>query len=268
MNTVLINDAHLLVVEEGDARTHPVVFIHGFPFSHAMWQSQITAVSRTFRAIAYDVRGLGGSSVGDGQYTIEGHVDDLIGLLDHLAIPKAVIIGLSMGGYIALRALERNPERWSGAVLCNTRSEADTDEGRIGRAAAIRMVKKSGSKVFADDFVHKVFAPASVTRVPDAMEMITGVIARTPPLAIAGTLLALAARTDTTASLSRINIPTLIMVGEHDMTTPPEASRAMHERIPGSELHIVPLAAHMSPLENPEFVNTHLLEFLRRSVAP
>ena len=79
MNTVLINDAHLLVVEQGDARTHPVVFIHGFPFSHAMWQSQIAAVSRHFRAIAYDVRGLGGSSVGDGQYTIEGHVDDLIG---------------------------------------------------------------------------------------------------------------------------------------------------------------------------------------------
>jgi 3-oxoadipate enol-lactonase len=268
VNTVLINDAHLLVVEQGDALANPVVFIHGFPFSHAMWQSQITAVSRHFRTIAYDVRGLGGSSVGDGQYTIEGHVDDLIGVLDYLAIPKAVIIGLSMGGYIALRALERNPERWSGAVLCDTRSEADTNEGRIGRAAAISMVKTSGSQAFADDFVRKVFAPASITRVPDAVKMITDVIARTSPLAIAGTLLALAGRTDTTESLSRISVPTLILVGEYDITTPPEASRAMHARIPGSDLHIVPLAAHMSPLENPEFVNIRLLEFLRRSVAP
>jgi len=264
MNTILINDAHMLVVEQGDARALPVVFIHGFPFSHDMWQSQISAVSRHFRAIAYDVRGLGGSSVGDGQYTIEGHVDDLIGLLDQLAVPKAVIVGLSMGGYIALRALERTPERWSAAVLCNTRSEADTNEGRIGRAAAIRMVKKSGSKAFADDFVRKVFAPASFSRVPDAVDMITGIIARTPPIAIAGTLLALAGRTDTTASLARIGVSTLIMVGEHDNITPPEASRAMHERIPGSTLHIVPEAAHMSPLENPEFVNGHLMDFLRR----
>ncbi len=261
---VRINDTHLLVVQHGPTGALPVVFIHGFPFSHAMWESQIGAVSRQFRAIAYDVRGLGGSSVGDGQYTIEEHVDDLIGLLDHLSIPKAVILGLSMGGYIALRALERNPERWTAAVLCNTRSEADTNEGRIGRAAAIRMVKKSGSQAFADEFVRKVFAPASFTRVPDAVKMITGIIARTPPLAIAGTLLALAGRTDTTGSLSRISVPTLIMVGEHDTTTPPEASRAMHERIARSELHIVPEAAHMSPLENPGLVNSHLMEFLNR----
>jgi pimeloyl-ACP methyl ester carboxylesterase len=264
VNTVQINDAHLLVVQHGPPGALPVVFIHGFPFSHAMWQYQFGAVSRHFRAIAYDVRGLGGSSVGDGQYTIEGHVDDLIGLLDHLEIPKAVILGLSMGGYIALRALERNPERWIAAVLCNTRSEADTNEGRIGRAAAVRTVKKTGSQAFADEFVRKVFAPASFTRVPDAVEMITGIIARTPPLAIAGTLLALAGRTDTTGSLSDINVPTLIMVGEHDVTTPPEASRAMHGRIAASVLHIVPEAAHMSPMENPDFVNSHLLEFLNR----
>ncbi len=264
MNIIQINDAHLLVSQHGHPSALPVVFIHGFPFSHAMWQSQISAVSGQFRAIAYDVRGLGGSSVGDGQYTIEGHVDDLIGLLDHLEIPKAVILGQSMGGYIALRALERNPERWTAAVLCNTRSEADTNEGRIGRAGAIRMVKKSGSQAFADDFVRKVFAPASFTRVPEAVKMITGVIAKTPPLAIAGTLLALAGRTDTTGSLSRISVPTLIMVGEQDVITPPEASRTMHERIASSELHLVPAAAHMSPLENPEFVNSHLLEFLDR----
>jgi 3-oxoadipate enol-lactonase len=264
VNTIQINDAHLLVVQHGRSGALPVVFIHGFPFSHAMWQSQIGAVSRQFRAIAYDLRGLGGSSVGDGQYTIEGHVDDLIGLLDHLEIPRAVILGLSMGGYIALRALERNPDRWTAAVLCDTRSEADTNEGRIGRAAAIRTVKKSGSQAFADDFVRKVFAPASFTRVPQAVEMIAGIIARTPPLAIAGTLLALAGRTDTTGSLARITVPTLIMVGEQDTITPPEASRAMHERIARSELHIVPEAAHMSPLENPEFVNSHLLAFLNR----
>ncbi len=264
MTTIPINGAQLLVVAEGDDRALPVVFIHGFPFSHAMWQAQVAAVSRDYRAIAYDVRGLGESSVGDGQYTIEGHVDDLLGLLDQLAIARAVVVGLSMGGYIALRALERNPERFAGAVLCDTRSDADTDEGRIARAVASRKVKVSGAQAFADEFIPKVFAPASLQRLPEAVELIRGVIARTPPLAIAGTLLALACRTDTTASLARIEVPTLIMVGEHDLITPPAVAQAMHARIPGSQYRVVPQAAHMSPLENPEVVNAHLLEFLGR----
>src|SRR5512135_2423281 len=120
-------------VESGPPSAMPVVFIHGFPFSHEMWQPQLEAVGKRHRAIAYDVRGHGGSFAGDGQYTIEGHVDDLLGLLDTLKIKKTVIVGLSMGGYIALRALERNPERFRAAVLCDTRSEADTDEGKLRR---------------------------------------------------------------------------------------------------------------------------------------
>lgn len=264
MATLTINGAQLLVVVQGDDRALPVVFVHGFPFSHVMWRSQMAAVGREHRAIAYDVRGLGESSVGDGQYTIEGHVDDLLGLLDQLAIARAVVVGLSMGGYIVLRALERHPERFAGAVLCDTRSEADTDEGRIARAVASRQVKVLGARAFADEFIPKVFAPASLQRRPEAVETIRGVIARTSPLAIAGTLLALACRTDTTASLARIEVPTLIMVGEHDLITPPAAARAMHARIPDSQYRVVPEAAHLSPLENPEVVNAHLLEFLGR----
>ena len=99
-------------------------------------------------------------------------------------------------------------------------------------------------------------------RVPEAVEMIRTTIAHTPPLAIAGMLLALAARTDTTPSLAAIAVPTLILVGEHDSTTPPDASRSMHERIRGSELHIIPHAAHMSPLENPGEMNARLCAFL------
>jgi pimeloyl-ACP methyl ester carboxylesterase len=90
------------------------------------------------------------------------------------------------------------------------------------------------------------------------------IISTTPPLSIAGNLLALAARTDTTASLAAIKLPTLILVGEFDTTTPPAASQAMHERITGSELYLVPQAAHMSNLENPDFFNEKLLYFLKR----
>jgi len=259
---VQVQTVLLQVAEKGDPGAPPVVFLHGFPFSHKMWAAQTEAVSKTFRAIAYDLRGLGESSMGDGQYTIEGHVDDLIALLDHLEIQQTVAMGMSMGGYILLRALERHPERFRAAVLCNTRSEADSDEGKIARARTMAAVKSHGSMWFADDFVKKVFAPESFTKVPQAVEMIRTTIAHTSPLAISGMLLALAARTDTTASLSAISVPTLILVGEHDTTTPPEASRKMHERIKGSQLHVIPGAAHMSPLENPQELNARLEEFL------
>ena len=260
----LINDAKLHYVDIGDPTGMPVVFLHGFPFSHEMWTSQLENVRRFYRALAYDIRGHGNSDVGDGQYTIEGHVDDLIGLLDHLNLDKVVIVGLSMGGYITLRALERNPERFKAAVLCDTRSVADSNEGKLKRAADIAIVKKEGSAYFAEGYLKALFAPDTFKTKPAAVEAIRRIIERTPPLSIAGTLLALPGRMDTTTSLANIKIPTMILVGEYDVLTPLTESQAMHERIRGSELHIVPEAAHMSNLENPDFFNKKLLEFLKR----
>ncbi len=263
----LVNGAQLHYVESGNPHATPVIFIHGFPFSLEMWNQQLTTVGESWRALAYDVRGHGMSDVGDGQYSIESHVDDLFGLMDALKIGKAVVVGLSMGGYIVLRALEREQDRFIAAALCDTRAEADSDEGKIRRFASIASVKKTGSAAFADTFVKAVFAPASLQNSPDAVSAIRDIIAHTPPLSIAGTLLALASRTDTTRSLGAVKIPVLILVGEHDQTTPPDASRLMADRIRGSELHVIPGAAHMSNLENPAEFNRHLLTFLRR-IAP
>jgi 3-oxoadipate enol-lactonase len=109
-----------------------------------------------------------------------------------------------------------------------------------------------------------VFWEGTFAAKPDVVASIKRVMGRTPPLAIAGTLLALAARTDTTPSLGSISVPTLILVGEHDAVTPPAASRAMHERIPGSHMHVIPAAGHMSNIENPEVFNEQLLAFLKR----
>lgn len=257
-----INGATLHYVDQGDPAALPVVFLHGFPFSRRLWDREVELTAARWRAIAVDLRGHGESSVGDGQYTIEGHVDDLIGLLDHLGIERAVLVGLSMGGYIALRAVERNPERVRALVLADTRSEADDDAGRLKRAETIRTVKAHGAEVFARAFLPAVFAPASLTGKPEAVELIRATIAGTAPLSLAGTLLALAARTDTTASLHRIAVPTLVLVGEHDALTPPAAARALQERIPGARLQVIPGAGHLSNLENPAEFQAALLEFL------
>ena len=250
--------------DSGNRSAVPVVFLHGFPFSHEMWMPQLGPVGQTHRAIAYDIRGHGMSDIGDGQYTIDGHVDDLFALLDLLSIKECIVVGLSMGGYISLRALEREPARFKGAVLCDTKSEADTNEAKVKRFEAIKAVKRSGSVEFAEGFARAVFWEGTFAAKPDVVASIKRVMGRTPPLAIAGTLLALAARTDTTPSLGSISVPTLILVGEHDAVTPPAASRAMHERIPGSHMHVIPAAGHMSNIENPEAFNEQLLAFLKR----
>jgi 3-oxoadipate enol-lactonase len=261
-----LNGANFYYMEAGAPGGIPVLFLHGFPFSHEMWKAQFDlAASAGFRAVAYDIRGHGQSDAGDGQYTIEGHVDDLIALMDHLRISRGILVGLSMGGYITLRTLQRNPGRILAAVLCDTRSGADTDEGRIKRAASAMQVKKTGSAAFADGFVKAVFAETTFTENPAAIAFIRNIIAHTPPLSIAGTLLALAARTDTTSALPSVAVPTLILVGEKDVTTPVADSRMMHEKIRGSELHVVPGAAHMSNLENPAFFNEKLMAFLKRA---
>jgi 3-oxoadipate enol-lactonase len=259
-----INSISLNVIERGLPIGIPVVFIHGFPFSHEMWNLQMHALPQNVRAIAYDVRGHGLSDVGDGQYTIELFVDDLIGLLDHLGISKAILCGLSMGGYIALRAMERFPQRIAGLILCDTKSEADTDIAKINRSATLSLIKRSGVQSFTDDFLKRIFWNNTFENNPQAIQFIRNIIEANSPLGICGTLLALASRTDTTALLPSINIPTCIIVGEQDTLTPPSTSQKMHELISDSEYHIIPKAAHMSNIENPSIFNEILLAFLKK----
>lgn len=257
-----LNDHTIDYEVDGPSDGLPIVFIHGFPFSKEMWKPQVDTLKNDYRLITYDVRGHGRSEVGDGQYTVEYFVNDFIGLLDHLKITNAVVVGLSMGGYIALRAIERHPERFRALVLCDTRSEADGNEGKIRRANQANAAKGEGMKKFAEGFLKAVFYEKTFQTNPQIVEMIRSVIEKTSPLAIAGTLIALAARTDTTPSLANINVPTLILVGEHDTLTPPSAAQAMKEKIPNAEMHIIPNAAHLSNLENHDAFNSHLLNFL------
>jgi len=257
-----INGIEVHYIDAGNSNALPVVLIHGFPFSNEMWEPQIKILENNFRVIAYDVRGHGKSDVGDGQYTLEFLVDDLIGLLDYLKIQKAILCGLSMGGYIALRTIERNPERVLGLVLADTQSKADTNEAKFKRADSIRSVKTIGVQAFAEVSVKSVFAPQSFTSNVEAIENIRRIIQANSPIGICGALLAMAGRTDTTDALAGIKVPTLILVGEHDGLLYQLASQEMRDRIPNSELHIISNAGHMSNLENPEEFNTHLLNFL------
>lgn len=249
--------------DEGLAGSLPVVLIHGFPFDRRMWGPQIQALSKQYRVISYDVRGHGASAAGDGQYTVEFFVDDLFQLLDHLKLKQAVLCGLSMGGYIALRAAEREPERVKALILCDTKSEADGNEAKLKRAASVLSVKKNGSSAYAEEFVKAVLTEETLKTQTALARSVKDMIAGNTPLAIAGALLALAARTDTTAALPKMSFPALLLVGSEDRLTPPSASEAMLKALPHAVLHVVPRAAHLSNLENPDFFNEKLLAFLK-----
>lgn len=259
-----INGINIYYNEAGKGKSLPVLLVHGFPFSSEMWKTQVDALQENnFHVIDYDLRGHGQSGVSDGQYTIELFVDDVIALLDYLKITKAVICGFSMGGYIALRAVERHPERFSALILCDTTSSADSNEAKIKRAASIRSIKKDGVKSFAEGFLKAVFSEQSFSAKQNIINEARKIILSNAVIGICGALLAMAARTDTTESLSKITIPTLVLVGEHDAITPQAAAKAMHERIQNSKMYVIENTAHMSCMENPNEFNRRIIEFLK-----
>lgn len=253
----------LSVHDEGSPSGRPIVFVHAFPLDHTMWRPQTQALAAGFRTLSYDIRGFGRSDIGSGQVSIEFFVDDLVAILDRFKLTRAAVCGLSMGGYVALRAVERHPDRFDALVLCDTRSEADTDEAKVKRSAAIRSVKEGGVEKFAEGFVKNVLCEKTLASKRDVVDTVLKIIHRNSAVGISGALLAMAARTDTTAALKKMNLPALVLVGEHDKLTPPSAAQAMAALLPHAEYRVIPDAAHMSNLENPAFFNGELLGFLK-----
>ncbi len=251
-------------LDDGPRDGSPIVLLHAFPFNHAMWEAQIAALRERFRVIAPDFRGHGGSPAGDGQHTLEFYVDDVLGLLDALKIEKAILGGCSMGGYVALRLAERAPERVRALILADTRSSADTNEGKIKRAAGIRAIQAKGVAEFADTFLQGALAPETHRDHPEIVARARGDIAGNSTRGLCGSLLALVSRTDTTESLPKFKVPTLVLVGENDTITPPSDAEALVKNIPSAKLGIIPHAGHMSPLENPAAFNAAMMAFLNQ----
>ncbi len=248
----------------GNSSNKSIVFIHGFPYDHSMWQNQIDALKDEYYCIAYDVRGLGESYVGDGQFTMEFYVDDLFIIMKELKLQKPAVCGLSMGGYIALRAVEKNQENFGALILCDTRAEADDNSGKLKRSANINMINTEGLKKFVDNFVPNCFADETIEEEKDLYQSILNKSYNNNPIGVKGAIIAIMSRTDTTEFLPKIKIPSLILCGSFDKLTPPQVMRALSEKIPDSEFAIIPRAGHMSPIENPQAVNDLIKGFLKR----
>ncbi len=254
----------LSVFVEGNSKNKAIIFVHGFPYDHTMWKAQIDELSEKYFCVTYDIRGLGESPVDDGQYTMESFVDDLESIMTELKLEKPILCGLSMGGYISLRALERMEEKFSAVILCDTRSESDNNEGKLKRAAAIKRINKEGLAPFAKDFITNCFGDDYKQNHKSEFENQIAKSSSFNPVGVKGSLLAMLGRNDTTEYLSKIKIPALVICGENDALTPTSVMKAMAEKINGAKFVVIKNSGHMSPIENPEEVNKALRDFLNK----
>ena len=242
----------------------PIIFLHGFPFSKSMWQTQLDFLKSSNRVIACDIRGFGNSKDEESVMSMDLFGDDLIQFMDKLNIDKAVVCGLSMGGYIALNVCKRYADRLQALILCDTQCIADTPEGKEKRLKLIDEIAMNGTGNFTEGFVKNVFHKDSLTEKKEIVEELRNVILSNSKQIIMMGLKALAERSETCSSLSEVNIPTLIICGREDQVTTLAQSEFMNQNIEGSILRIIDDAGHVSNLEQADEFNKHLQDFLKK----
>ena len=240
----------------------PLVFLHAFPLNRSMWTPQTTALSRQFRTIAVDLRGHGESDAPLWAFSLEDYADDVCALLDHLAIPQAVLVGLSMGGYVGFSFSRTYGNRLKGLVLADTRAQADSPEGRTGRFNLAQTAYGKGADAVADIMLPKLLGATSLQQKPELVEYVRRTIRDTPVSGILVDLMAMANRPDSVAHLRTLACPTLVVVGQEDHTTPLADAQVMATEIPGARLAVIPAAGHLSNLEQPEVFNDLVRNFV------
>ncbi len=244
------------------ASAKTIIFLHGFPFNKNMWRPQLEALPDYIEAFAVDVRGHGNSTSGHGFFSIDVFAKDLRVFMERLNIDQAVLCGISMGGYIALRAYELFPEKISGLILSDTHSKADSNAAKQKRFDSIQAVLSHGRRPFAIGFVENVFASSSIEKYPEAVELIKSSIRRNSISTICATLLALAARSDTSASLYQIEVPALLIRGVQDKITAKQDMLDLANAIPKNSYVEIEDAGHLPNLEDAEKFNSLLQEFI------
>jgi 3-oxoadipate enol-lactonase len=238
-----------------------LLFVHGFPLDRSLWAHQVATLAG-WRRIAPDLRGFGGTVSPDDQGSVATYADDLIGLLDRLRVARAVVAGLSMGGYVALDLVRRFPDRVAGLILCDTRADADGTEARAAREAMIALAREQGVGAVAERLLPRVLGRTTQLTQPHLVEQVREMMTRAPVSGVVGALRAMKERPDATALLSSITVPTLVVVGQEDEMTPPSVAKAMADAIPSGAMTTIAGAGHLSPLEAPTAVSRVLAEFL------
>ncbi|GAA4864725.1 alpha/beta hydrolase [Kitasatospora terrestris] len=246
----------------------PLVLLHAFPLSARMWAAQLERLpgpaGDLARVITPDQRGFGSAPLGDDTApSLDAAADDLAALLDAMDVDRAVIGGLSMGGYVAMAFARRHPERICGLVLADTKATADGDAARTNREriAAAVLARDSVALLAEERIEDGLLAPGTD---PELVAQVRAMIAEAPPRAVAWAQRAMAAREDSLEVLAGLDVPAAVVVGELDAVTPLAEARMMAAALPDAELTVIPSVGHLSSLEAPETFNAAVRALLKR----
>lgn len=248
---------------EDQGKGSTIVFVHGHPFNHTMWKYQVPRFSKDHRLIMPDLRGYGQTDVTPGRVMLDEMALDILHLLGALKIDTAVFCGLSMGGQIVLDFYRLFPEKVTALVIVDSDARGETPESREQRLQKAEGIIKTGMRQHTDETIHQYIAAASLTNKPvysHLYEMMSTTSAEGAAAAHRGR----AERRDHQPILSRIVVPSLIVVGEEDSFTPEPIARMMSDNIPGAQLAVIPGAGHLPNMEAPEQFNNILYDFLEQ----
>jgi pimeloyl-ACP methyl ester carboxylesterase len=239
----------------------PLLFIHGWPHNKSLWAAQLSGLPTHARCLAPDLRGFGDSSV-EGPYSIDQYADDLAGFLTCVGVERAVVCGLSMGGYVALSMLRRHRTRIRALILTSTRATADSDDGRQKRLRMIEFAESRGIEALAAAQLAAMVGETTFSSRPDIVESLRQLMAGAPAEGVIGGQRAMSERVDNSDILETIDFPTLVISGDQDTITPPEELRALARAIPNSKLQVIPTSGHVCCYEKPAAFNHVVGEFL------
>jgi pimeloyl-ACP methyl ester carboxylesterase len=242
----------LVFHDNGDGR--PIVWIHGFPHASAIFQPQVT-IARA-RHIRIDLQGFGASAPPSGPVAMADYSREIIAVLDHLRIEKAILAGISMGGYILMQMLRDAPQRIEGVILIDTRERPDSDQAREDRFKTIAEIEKNGIEPVVDAMLPKMIFNGA-RRPPFRDIMMTST-----PAGMIAAQRAMSGRPDSSSTLRALKLPALVIVGEHDPITSVDDARRMAALIKGSKRVVIENAAHASNFDQPEAFNRAVTEFL------
>ena len=237
--------------------TDGLLLLHAWPLDARMWTPQLDALAGRAAVLAPSHPGFGGTPPAGPVMTMEACALSALAALDDVGIDRAVVCGLSIGGYVTFELWRSAPDRFLGMVLANTRAQADAPEGRQGRYATAGRLRAEGN--FLIDQPPKLLAPDAPQELAGHVR---GLIADQPAEAIAAALAGMAERPDSTPDLASIDVPTLVITSTADQLIPPEVSAGMASQIPGSRLETIQGVGHLTNLEAPEAFNHLLLEHL------
>lgn len=240
----------------------PVIFIHAFPLNKSMWDEQIEAVGDSYRSIALDLRGHGHSTVAPGPYAMEQMASDIRGLMSALSIEKAVLVGLSMGGYVSFEFYRNYPDAVRAMVLADTRAGSDTADARERRLRMAEKAEREGAGSIADEMEPIAVGPTTRRERPGVVRRMRGMIEANTPQGIAAAQLGMAERRDSSELLAHIDCPVMVVVGSEDGLTPLAEAEKLRDGIMGSRLEEIEGAGHLSNMERPDRFNEILVEFL------